>query len=273
MAEVHLPEAVPASVVPSPVSAFGDMAVMITACKRPYYLKDTLASWKAARGVEHLRDFVVALGDSARGSEQLGVIGSSGVGARIVPDRLPGQAMHRPIAEAIDGLFQTAGREFVIASEEDVVVSSDVLEYFAWAKAEFADDPRVLCVCAHSVGGQGWDKHVAAQDADADQAQARLLPYYNAWCWGTWKNRWPVLWETWDFDCNSGDSAGPSGYDWNIAVRVIPEGNFLCVVPDASRSQNIGEDEGWASNPWSWTFSQAQSFRRDRDPVEYKLMP
>jgi hypothetical protein len=43
-------------------------------------------------------------------------------------------------------------------------------------------------------------------------------------------------------------------------------------VPDASRSQNIGRLEGWASSDWSFSFSQAQSFRPHREPGKYTLV-
>ena len=62
-----------------------------------------------------------------------------------------------------------------------------------------------------------------------------------------------------------------SGYDHNIHRRILPEGGLVCAVPDASRSQNIGRHGGWASSEETWAFSQAASFRADREPVAYRL--
>jgi FkbM family methyltransferase len=110
-------------------------------------------------------------------------------------------------------------------------------------EGQFADDRQVLCARAPAVGGQGWDEHEPAQDADADQEQARLLPYFNAWCWGHVAG--PL-------------AAGPAavvglglhqrrGGGFRMGLehsnpRDI-RGGFLAVMPDASRSQNIGELE------------------------------
>ena len=43
-----------------------DVAVMTTACWRPYYLERTLGSWAKVRGIEQVAKFVVGLGDSPR---------------------------------------------------------------------------------------------------------------------------------------------------------------------------------------------------------------
>jgi len=182
---------------------------------------------------------------------------------RVVRDSQPGIGLHAAIADGITACFADEA-DFVVASEEDVLVSDDVLEYMRWAAAEFRDNAAVLAVLAHSRGGQGWDPHEPAQDAAASQTAFSLQPYFNAWCWGTWRDRWEKILEpSWDRTCTSGDAL-TSGYDWNLAARVIPQGGYLCVVPEASRSQNIGRLEGWASSEWSFSFSQAQSFREHR---------
>ena len=54
--------------------AMSDIAVMTTACWRPYYLERTLGSWAAARGVEKVKRFVIGVGDSPRRDEALDVI-------------------------------------------------------------------------------------------------------------------------------------------------------------------------------------------------------
>jgi len=141
------------------------------------------------------------------------------------------------------------------------------------AATEFQDNPDVLAVCAHNQHGQGWDERGPARDEDADQDTVRLLPYFNPWCWGTWRDRWEKILEPeWDKDCASGGPAD-SGYDWNVQLRILPRHGMLCVVPDASRSQNIGALEGWASSPEIVARAQSRSFRREREPGErYRLL-
>ncbi len=255
-----------------------DIAVVVTACKRPYYLEETLASWRQVRGIDQVRLFAVQLGRSDREQEQLSVIRDGLPNAVIWPDDPNwGGAMHRGIAEAANRVF-SLGAWFAVFGEEDVLVSDDVLEYMLWAANAYEHREDVFCACAHSVGGQGWDVHEPAQDAGADQNAVRLLPYFNAWGWGTWRERWEqVLRPEWDWNGiswqggsspNYGDKAG---YDWNIQDRVLPRYNGLCTVPDASRSQNIGREEGVYSTAESFSFATAQSFRAHREPGILKV--
>jgi hypothetical protein len=256
---------------------FSDIAVVVTACRRPYYLERVLASWAAADGIEQVGRFSIALGESPKRDEQLALIRSMTAkipALDVIPDSpaaVAARGMHRAIGEAATRVFTDPAVRFAVFSEEDVVVSSDALTYMLWAAGEFETSRDVLAVCAHSRGGQGWDEHKPAQDADADQAAVRLLPYFNAWTWGTWPDRWEMMLEpAWDWNVDSG---GPttSGWDWCIETKILPRTGTKCVVPDASRTQNIGALEGWASNEWSFSFSQAASFRESRADVEYRL--
>ena len=207
-------------------------AIIVTAYRRPWYLERTLASWRQARGLERVHSFTIALGwDPDVAKAQLGVISAfreaSGLGSR-VKIQVDSEAarksngMHRAIGEAGNHVLTDSAVQFVIFGEEDVTVSGDTLEYFSWARGQFAMERSVLAVCAHSVGAAGWDKREAADDADADQEAVRLLPYFNPWVWSTWRNRWKgVIEPLWDWDCNSGD-ANTSGYDHNLPAPRHP---------------------------------------------------
>jgi hypothetical protein len=260
-----------------------DLAVIVTSYSRPWYSQPVLESWSRARGIAGVHSFTLALGwhDKQAFTGQLRNLSAfreaTGLGerARWLPDSSEAarsNGMHRVIAEAAQHVLEDPAVRFLVFGEEDITVSTDVLEYVTWAREVFAQDERVLCVCAHSPGGQGWDPKVPIEDADADQETVRLLPYFNSWVWGTWRERWErVLEPSWDWDCNSG-GALDSGYDHNLHRRVIPQGNYLCAVPDASRSQNIGRDGGWAANPADFWLTQAPSFRADRGAVAYRLV-
>jgi hypothetical protein len=255
----------------------GKMAVVTTAFKRPEYLSQSLGSWSQARWIRNIRLFGVQIRPSGSHQEQLNVIRESKVGpegvAEVWLDPSSNMGPHWAVRQAGREAFRDPRVEFVVFGEEDVVVSDDVLEYMAVAAGLYQDDSSVLAVCAHSPGGQGWDPHEPAKDDAADQEAFRLLPYFNAWCWGTWRNRWEsVLEPEWDADCTSG-GPGDSGYDWNIHARVLPRHDAVCVVPDASRSQNIGRDGGIYSTPATFEFSQARSFRDHREPVREWRIP
>jgi hypothetical protein len=250
-------------------------ALMITAKNRPQYFRQTLTSWALAEDVNILDDLVIALGRSSVELQQRTLVKEIAPGARIWLDSdraAMSNGMHRAIGETASRVFAALKSDFLIFGEEDVVVSSDMVQYMRWAAEQFKNDPQVLIVNGHSKSGQGWDPKEVPQDEDANQEAVRILPYMNAWVWGTWRDRWEKILEpNWDYECNSGGMMD-SGYDWNIATRIMPAGNYLGVVPEASRSQNIGQEGGWAANEESWKYSQTPSFRETRNNVKYTLV-
>lgn len=264
------------------------MAVMVTAWRRPDYLRQTLESWSRVRGISEVRRFTIALGWSERPvfDQQAEVIDA----AKRPPDPLPmlrvkldssaaraARGMGRAIGEAVSAAFADPGCEFAVCGEEDVIVSSDVLEYMSWAASEFRDDPRVLTVCAHTPSGQGWDIPGAGlrEDPDADPEAVQLIPYFNPWVWGVWRDRWErVIRPRWDWQCDTATrpDGTDAGYDWHLATRIIPQGGYVCAVPVASRSQNIGRDGGWAADPAQFDATQSASFKPEREPCAYELI-
>lgn len=254
-----------------------DTALVITAWKRPDYLRRTFASWAAAPRVDELRMVAVALAPSHRLDDQMDVIreAEDTLGRKIVvitdsPEAQASPGMHRALGEAIDRLFDGYHPEFVLCGEEDVIVSSDVLAYMAWAQVQYTDN--VLCICAHNRGGAGWDGLSAPrEDDEADQSAVRLLPYFNPWVWCTWQHTWrATIRPVWDWDCDSG-GANQSGYDWNMQ-RLSAMGPWQNLVPDAARSQTIGEHAGVYSSPGIFPLQQAKSFRELREGVRYRLV-
>jgi hypothetical protein len=108
-------------------------------------------------------------------------------------------------------------------------------------------------------------------DYHADPAIVRLQCYFNQWGWGTWRRQWEdILIPNWDYDGTSG-APDKSGHDWNIALRTMK--GYLAAVPDASRTQHIGDREGMFSNPGTLAWSKAASFRPHREPVQLRLEP
>lgn len=263
-----------------------DIAVVVTAKSRPKYLERVLRSWENVRGAEKVHTFLLALGRSEHQSVQIALAHDSTLRVRVRLDSSRAHAspgMHRAIGEAIDSVLEAPGVEFVVLGEEDVVMSSDALEYFDWCRKEMWKDPQVLVACAHNRGGCGWDAKTIAQiqggvewalrddDTDADQQAVRKLAYYNPWGWGITRHAWThVVRPQWDWECDTG-GASDSGYDWNMATRILPNEGWLALVPDAARSQNIGVDDGVYSSPQIHPLQVSQSFRDLRENVTYTL--
>jgi hypothetical protein len=272
------------------VSDFSDMAVIVMAWRRPYYLRETLDSWANVQEIRDIRRFIIGLGPHPKKPENLAVIAEAqekmGRPIEILedsPQAIASPAMHRPMGEAANHAWSDPGVGWVILCEEDGPVSDDILRYQRWARDTFEDRKEVLLVCSHNIPWvDGYNFGPAPSDkvphppdeADEDQTIVRLKQGFDSRSWGTWRDRWArVLEPTWDWECNSG---GPldSGIDWNIATRVMPAGGYVNVVPDACRSVNIGRDEGVymvaEDKPEGWRSSQ--SFRLFRGEVEYRLL-
>jgi len=268
------------------VNGYSDVAVVVTAKSRPDYLERTLRSWEQVRGVESVHTFLLALGRGPMQSTQMGLASDSSLRIRIRLDSSRADAspgMHRAIGEAIDSVLDAPGVNFVILSEEDVVVSDDILEYFDWARERMSENMKLLVACAHNVGGNGWDAKTVEQldggvrwalrddDTDADQQAVRALAHFCGWGWGLDRYAWAnIIRPKWDWDCNSGGGSD-SGYDWNMQLRILSPNGHLALVPDAARTQNIGELGGTYSTPAIHALQQSLSFREHREPVEYQL--
>lgn len=246
-----------------------DVALVTTAWKRPYYLEQTLAAWGNVRGYKDLGAHFIKLGASDRLQQASDVIHGFNRGQLRVLEDDGTLGPWRTNADGFRLAFADDWCRFAIMAEEDILPADDILELMLWGANEFEDDKSVLVVNAHSRCGQGWDGPDVKDDPDADPAAVRLSPYFNQWGWGTWRDRFEnVLLPDWDYDGTSG-SATQSGHDWNIHLRTMR--GHVAVVPDASRTQHIGDREAWAANAWTLSWSKAASFREHREPVTYKL--
>lgn len=225
------------------------MIIAFTVHNRPAYLRETLESWSKVRGIgDHALifrcepgcpeaagicesvDFAPAL--TVRNHLRLGVLGN------------PQWAFHH-------GFFMHAAQrgyplraDFVVLAEEDMVVSPDVIEYFAWCQ-RYQDDPGVLGVTTY----QHHERPGGLPGAGA--ADWRADSEWHFWVWGTWRDRWDhLLRDSWDltYDENGG---GPlqRGWDWNIRNRLVLGEGMRMIAPSLCRSQHIGKEGGAHCTP------------------------
>jgi len=129
-----------------------------------------------------------------------------------------------------ENLFDKQLASFVILGEDDFIVSPDTLDFIEATRKQVND--RTLAVCAKWVG----------KDSDANPETWHRSQEFTGNIWGMTKWSWTrFLKDGWDMDYSSGAPDGtPSGWDWNIGLRVIPNNNLHCIVPTASRSYHIG---------------------------------
>jgi hypothetical protein len=244
-----------------------DVSIMMTAWRRPNYLRKTLRSWGAVRGIREV-EIVVALEPSDRQDQIIRTIWEArdewglNIRTRVNPERL-GVLVN--IVETAGHMFQVEDRlRYLVFAEEDLVVSDDVLDYFLWADDVFHGREDVLAVCAHAPEGA---------TADSDPTAVALGERFRCWVWATWRDRFHgVLEPTWDRTYSSGEKPGDGvGWDCNIQERIIPRGGYRTVLPAASRSQNIGKFEGVHQAPGEYAGTVDPSFREVFGVVDYRL--
>lgn len=213
------------------------MRLAFTVHNRPEYLKETLDSWLDVRGFFDV-PVTFALEPTARESDMVAVIEHAMRGRHqnwvISTNPRKFGVLLNPF-EAMTREFVAWGADFAVLAEEDVVVSSDVLEYFEWARRQFWGELRVGAVGAFGLGENGQAK---PQDVDFGP--------FNPLVWGTWAYQWMKhIGPSWDLDYSSGLADGtPSGWDWNLNLRVLPKMGAQVLRPLQSRSTHIGFEGG-----------------------------
>lgn len=234
-------------------------AVFITAYNRLPYLQQVLHSWQSVRGLEDWH--FVAMIEPSPVQEQVkeefelfaAQNGLTDYEILINPERFG--VLHHPWV-GFERLFNDEGYDFVVRAEDDLVVSSDILEMFDWSAHRYESVEQVAAVNGFSI-------------TDGREGQVSLSPKFSPLNWGTWRGRWnDLLRDTWDHDYSTfnGVKGNQAGWDWNINTRVLPEAGMLCVVPDQSRVQNIGM-HGTHAVPED--FIQAGNFSSFRPKVKF----
>jgi hypothetical protein len=232
--------------------------LVFTATNRPYYLQPSIESWNAVRGLgtwdveffieptpvqDQMRDVAFQL--NAR-SVVVG-INKQRLGVLVNP------------WHAMETAFR-GGAEFVILAEDDVAVSSDILEYFEWASEKYEDDPEILCVNAFSKMGGAPNFVMKSQQ-------------FSPLIWGTWRDRWySTLRNSWDKDYSSGNPDGSeAGWDWNIN-RILQKNWEFVIKPQQSRSDHLGEWGGTHMTPDLYDDSRGADFVQIRGQEPYYLV-
>jgi len=221
--------------------------VVFTVGGRWTYLAETLQSWGKVRGVQYATMvFLVEPQDPGGGVLSL---------CHEAPGKLvlvSENRARRGVAGNPWHAMQTGFRlaDFVILAEEDTPVSSDVLEYFAWARDEYAGRPGIKAICAHQIG-----EPLGGED------EVMLSRHFSPVVWGTWRHQWAGHFrDHW---------GGPQGWDANVNER-LRAGNGRVVIPARSRSQHIGEHGGAHCTPEYFPATVSRSWSSSYGPQAYR---
>jgi hypothetical protein len=196
---------------------------------RQKYLRAAIDSWARARGSDQA-SFLFCL-------EPAGTFPVNEF-AEFLERTFPGRNMVTRNASVLGCLRNTkqamgmaqvlarSGDGFAVVAEEDIEVSSDVLEYFAWARDTYLGDEKVKVVCAHTRKSQLLDSHAVV-----------TAPWFCPLVWGTWRDRWDDFIEP-GWGPLEG-SNNPESWDNNLQQALHKTG-FRSVFPGRSRSVHTG---------------------------------
>lgn len=233
------------------------IAVAFTvSCQRPDYLRKTLASWRAVRGNGEAR-FIFCLepgtgfpvGDFSRWAA--GEFPGCTVEVNETRKGCMGNTRH-----ALERAF-AAGAEFAVVAEEDVQVSSDILEYFSWAQGQYLDDEDTVAVCAHAKSA------TAAEPSSVVRAH-----WFSPLVWGTWPEKWQGFiaprWTAW--------AEYSQAWDGHLKQAIAESGKYS-IHPVGSRSRHFGKTSTlvpWVFQDSFYERALSTCFSRDYPPQEYR---
>lgn len=230
--------------------------VAFTANDRPNYMREVLESWRQVRGIE---DALLYFRCEPWCPEMVEVCKSVDFAETIVHVNGGREGVQRNPFKAINWCFTNREThrqdDFIILAEDDFIVATDTLEWFAWSRKTFFDDPNVLCVSANQYDAQS-----------GGLGQALFLPWFPGWVWGTWRDRWEQRLEPdWTFNYEH------NGWDWRMTNYWCEQVHNVCLAPALSRSQHIGEHGGVHTIPGQWFLDQqSRCFQQDVPPQAYR---
>lgn len=156
--------------------------------------------------------------------------------------------------------------DFVIMIEDDIVISDDALEYIEWAAEKYKDDPSV-----RSIGLWGHDDGIGnpgSPVSEKDYGMAMRQNYFTCWGWGTWRDRYDEMNETW----TTGDDSHDTSWDVIVSSHL---GERVEILPAISRAYNCGE-HGGTHRGRAWPGLVASGLVDPDNEIEYwehKLSP
>lgn len=226
--------------------------IFFTVYNRIEYLKSTLEQWKNVRGIENY-DIYFRVDPSDITEDIIEEINnfSNNINTNTKTIlNLEKQGCAKNSWNGFNDLFKSY--DFVILAEDDILPSTDVLEYFTFLERKYRDDNEIAAISAN-YEFSGYEPYAVSR-----------VNIFRGQIWGTWKNVWEkFIKDTWDFDYSTGVNDGPSGWDWNLTLRVLPQNNLKIIVPHSSRSQHIGVN-GIHCDMYLFDETQMKSFKLER---------
>jgi hypothetical protein len=234
-------------------------ALLFTAYNRVAYLQQSLSTWFGVRGLDdwHILALIEPSPVQNAIKEEFEMFrdirGLTDMEIVINPERYG--VLHNPWV-GFQKLLVNDGFDFVVRTEDDLVVSEDILEFFEWVALNYRGDDQVATA------------HAFAQ-TDGTPGAVSIESSFSPLVWGTWANRWKaLLGPTWDHDYSTfnKEPGNQAGWDWNLNTRLFPSLGLHSVRPHISRVNNIGVH---GTHSTLENFIEATNYQQYREPVKY----
>jgi hypothetical protein len=126
------------------------------------------------------------------------------------------------------------GPDFVLLIEDDVIISDDALLYIEWAAEKYKDDPSVRTI---GLWGHNQGYSIDTPLKESEHGKVIRQNYFTCWGWGTWRDRWEEMFDTW----TTGDDSHNTSWDVIVSNHL---GDRVEILPSISRAYNCGENGG-----------------------------
>jgi hypothetical protein len=229
----------------------GPVVVFTVAGRRLPYLKETVASWADVRGVDQAT-LVFCLEPTIDNWVIRECLLARQFAARVlVSENRRTEGVSLNPWHAMELGFRLA--DFVVLAEEDTPVSTDVLEYFAWARKSYEGWSNLRAICAHQIG-----EPLGGED------EVLKSRHFSPVVWGTWAGHWRSFFRD--------DWGGPNGWDAQVNAKLRETGSQV-LIPARSRSQHIGEHGGAHCTPDYFPHTVSRSWQAEYGPQSYRELP
>lgn len=233
-----------------------DIDLRFTGYNRPEYFLPVVHSWNNVRGIERTHATLhLEPSDPVTEQKMMDAFYQLKAGAHTLVLNHSRYGVLLNPWKALEAGFKRS--EKVILAEDDVIVSSDILEFMDFGLTVTPAHPDLMGVCAFS--REGGPEHIY-----------EVRKSFSPLIWGTTRDIWVnYLRDTWDKDYTSGNADGSqAGWDWNIN-RILSAQDKYFIYPLASRSDHIGEHKGTHMMPEMFHESRGVDFKLSRSVMGY----
>jgi hypothetical protein len=232
--------------------------VSLTAWKRPYYLRETLAALEAASSeIDEPVYVATRVEPNEREDEVLALLGRGPRWLTTLNEDLLG--LQRNNLAAISDAWELAeltGEDYVLGLSEDIVLAPDALRLAVWMRERYRTDRHVQFTGLFS--GAEPKRFEAGGDAQPPAGYLRVTKSEWFYCqgWGTWRDRWEEDWlPNWN-RVGRGDS-------WDSNVNPFVMQGRVQTLPLLSRCKHIGLLGGTHSTPENFVNDSPTRFAGD----------